>query len=121
MRRIILWSIILESIISDQRVDVVGVNWMQKTIILGECQWTLGPVERSVLVELTAKASQIVPPEGTWRVFLLGFARSGWSDGAMAYQAEIAQQPATGRNWRTVGMRLLDLAEVDHDLAAWSV
>lgn len=103
------------------QVDVVGVNWMQKTIILGECKWTLGPVERSVLVELTAKANQIVPSEGTWRVFLLGFARSGWSDGAMAYQAEIAQQPATGPNWRTVGMRLLDLTELDHDLAAWSV
>ena len=29
-----------------------------------------------------------------------------------------ATQPA-GKNWRVTGMRLLDLAQVDQDLAAW--
>lgn len=103
------------------QVDVVGINWMQKTLILGECKWTLEPVERSTLVELTAKIGKIAPPEGTWRVFLVGFSRSGWSRGAAAYQAEIMNEPATGANWRTVGVRLLDLADVDRDLTAWSL
>lgn len=103
------------------QVDVVGINWMQKTLILGECKWTLEPVERSTLVELTAKIGKIAPADGTWQVFLMGFSCSGWSRGATTYQAEITNEPASGANWRTVGMRLLDLADVDHDLAAWSL
>jgi uncharacterized protein len=102
------------------QVDVVGINWMQKTIIMGECKWTLTPMERPVLTSLVEKASQIIPAEGNWKVFFLGFSRSGWSSGAIAYQNEIFKQPVKGQNWQSVGMRLLDLAEVDRDLATWS-
>jgi len=98
----------------------VGINWMEKTIILGECKWTLTPIERPTLATMVEKANQIVPPEGKWRVYFLGFSRSGWSSGATAYREEIERQAVSGVNWKTVGMRLLDLSEVDRDLAAWS-
>jgi hypothetical protein len=77
-------------------------------------------MERPVLTSLVEKASQIIPAEGNWKVFFLGFSRSGWSSGAIAYQNEISKQPVKGQNWQSVGMRLLDLAEVDRDLATWS-
>jgi len=99
------------------QVDVVAINWMQKTIILGECKWTLTPTETPILTALVEKASQIVPVEGKWRGYFLGFSRSGGSSGAIAYQNELTEHPVIGQNWQSVGMRLLDLAEIDRDLA----
>ena len=103
------------------QVDVVGLNRMEKTIILGECKWTLDAVERKVIAELVEeKAGKIVPEQGQWRVYFLGFARSGWTSGAMAYQDQVNQQPVSGANWVTGGVRLVTLEQVDNDLAAWS-
>ena len=62
----------------------------------------------------------IVPEQGQWRVYFLGFARSGWTSGAMAYQDQVNQQPVSGANWVTGGVRLVTLEQVDNDLAAWS-
>ena len=100
-------------------VDVVGINWMQKTIILGECKWTLNPIDTPVLAHLVEKASRLIPQEGKWQAYFLGFSRSGWSSRAIQFQKEIIKQPAKGQNWHSVGLRLLDLAEVDRDLAGW--
>lgn len=76
-------------------------------------------------LDFAGRTQELEVLDALWRrtgaQLLVLFARSGWSDGAIAYQTEIAQQPATGQNWRTVGMRLLDLTELDRDLAAWSV
>jgi hypothetical protein len=46
------------------------------------------------------------------------FARAGWTPASHAFAEEVTRAPPSGKNWRTVGMRLLDLAGVDHDLAA---
>jgi hypothetical protein len=103
------------------QVDVVALNSMQKTIVLGECKWQTRPVERSVLRELIDKTGEIVPKQGQWRVAYLGFAREGWTPAAQALaddpdQWEIPSQA----NWRPVGMKLLTLAQVDRDLTAWT-
>ena len=37
---------------ADTRIDVAGMNPMEKTLILGECKWTLSPVDRDVLSKL---------------------------------------------------------------------
>jgi uncharacterized protein len=103
------------------QVDVAGINRMHKTMILGECKWTLEAQERKVLVELvTQKAEKIVPSDGRWRVYFLGFSRSGWTRGAYAYIDELSQNPVEGKNWITAGLRLLDLNEVDEDLVSWN-
>jgi hypothetical protein len=101
---------------------VVGLNRMEKTLILGECKWTLDEVERKVMVELVEeKAAKIIPEEGQWRIYFLGFSRSGWTQGALAYQNEINKRSVSGTNWVSTGMRLITLEGLDADLAAWSV
>jgi len=100
------------------QVDVVGVNSMAKTLVLGECKWGPEPSGRSVLTELVEKTAEVVPSQGQWQVYYLGFARAGWTDASHAFAQEIASAPPTGKNWRTLDMRLLDLTQVDQDLAA---
>lgn len=106
---------------ADAQIDVVGINTMEKTLILGECKWTLSPVDRDVLSSLVEeKTDRIIPEQGNWRVYYLGFSRSGWTSEALAYQKNIMSQKASGKNWHMVGMRLVDLKQVDHDLEQWS-
>jgi uncharacterized protein len=112
------------------QIDVVGINRMQKTLILGECKWTLSPVKKGVLSDLIEKKAALIMPKADrqdvtgrsemgWQVFYLGFARSGWSAEAQDYQQEITQMPPSGVNWQAAGMRLLDLEQVDDDLTEW--
>ena len=58
---------------------MVGVNSMAKTLVLGECKWGPEPSGRSVLTELVEKTAEIVPSQGQWQVYYLGFARAGWT------------------------------------------
>jgi AAA+ ATPase superfamily predicted ATPase len=103
------------------QIDVAGINSMEKTLILGECKWTMAPVNRDVLIELVEeKTPKIVPPAGNWRVFYLGFSRTGWTNEAIQYPGEFQKLDIRGENWRAVGMRLVDLDQLDHDLEYWS-
>lgn len=98
-------------------MDVVGINTMEKTIILGECKWTLKPNDRKVMADLVEeKAGLIIPSKGNWRVYFLGFSRSGWTSGALAYQNEINKKTITGENWVSTGMLLVDLERLDTDM-----
>ena len=103
-----------------RQVDVVGVNSMEKTLVLGECKWGPEPSGRSVLTQLIAKTAEVVPSQGQWQVYFLGFARAGWTDASHTFAQEVTSAPPTGKNWRACGMRLLDLTQVDQDLAAWA-
>jgi AAA+ ATPase superfamily predicted ATPase len=103
------------------QVDVVGINSREKTLILGECKWTRSATERKVIAELVEqKAELIIPAKGEWKIFFLGFSRSGWTSGARAYQESINRKPVQGKNWMSCGMRLISLDELDHDLATWT-
>ena len=66
------------------------------------------------------KAAKIIPEQGKWKGYFLGFSRSGWTSGALAYQEEIAQHPVRGENWVSTGMRLVTLDELDDNLALWT-
>lgn len=101
------------------QVDVVGVNSMDKVLVLGECKWGPEPIGRSVLTMLVDKTGEIVPSEGQWQVMYLGFARDGWTEASHATAQDIGSSQPDDKNWRTYGMRLLDLPQVDQDLAAW--
>ena len=100
------------------QVDVVGINTMEKTLILGECKWSPRAMGRSVLHDLVSKTGEIVPRRGNWAVYYLGFARGGWTKAAAAFANE---QTKAGTNWHIEGMRLLDLEQVDADLTRWTV
>jgi AAA+ ATPase superfamily predicted ATPase len=103
------------------QIDVVGINTMEKTLVLGECKWTLEAAPRKVIAELVEeKAARIIPEQGQWQVYFIGFSRSGWSSGAQSYATTSQQTPPTGPNWACAGVRLLDINQIDADLAAWS-
>jgi len=103
------------------QVDVVGYNPMEKTMILGECKWSTRPADCPMMRELVAKTAQIVPKRGAWRVYYLGFARRGWTSGAQTFATEVSQGLLEkGENWEAVGMRLLDLDQVDRDMGDWT-
>lgn len=102
------------------QVDVVGINPMEKTLILGECKWSPQVIGRNVLTDLVGKTEEVVPAQGQWQIYYLGFARTGWTESAKTFAIELSTNHLTGRNWRAVGMRLLDLDEVDKDLYRWA-
>ena len=106
------------------QVDVVGINTMEKILVLGECKWGVEPMGRRVLADLVDKTAEIVPSQSphsqvNWQVYYLGFARDGWSEPASAFAQELTATQPIGKNWRVMGMKLLDLPQVDRDLTAW--
>lgn len=101
------------------QIDVVGLNRMAKTLILGECKWSPKQMESNVLSLLAEKTDHVVPKQGRWSVFYLGMARGGWD---AASQQAVGQLPATyhGSHWQATGGLLVDLERVAADLARWS-
>lgn len=92
---------------------------MEKLLVLGECKWGAEPQGRSILTTLVDKTPEVVPGQGQWQVYQLGFARAGWTPASHAFAQDLAATQPAGKNWRVTGMHLLDLAQVDQDLAAW--
>ncbi len=87
------------------QVDVVGINWTEKAILLGECKWGAGAVGQDVVRELievkTPKVLKALPGEGEgWRVHYAFFARAGFT--------AAARQQAGSH-----GAALIDLASLD--------
>jgi uncharacterized protein len=90
------------------QVDVVGINWAERAVLLGECKWGTGRVDRAVVREMleskTLKVLKDLPQGGTgWKVHHAFFARRGFTEAA---QAEA----------RATGALLVDLATLDADL-----
>jgi AAA+ ATPase superfamily predicted ATPase len=102
------------------QIDVAGINTMEKTMILGECKWSPKQQGKSVVETLAAKADNVVPKQGQWRLLFLGFARGGWTTAAQAHAQNIKGADILGDNWSVENMILLDLGEVDGDLKRWS-
>ena len=75
------------------QVDVVGVDWDSRDILLGECKWGHEPLGRGTLRELveqkTAKVLADLPHDpADWTVHYHFFARAGFSPAAEAFAAE---------------------------------
>jgi AAA+ ATPase superfamily predicted ATPase len=100
--------------------DLVGINRPERSLVLGSCSWQSMPVDASVLRSLVARTSATVPDDEDWSVYYLGFAQNGWTEGAHDLASDLAKRQVTGDNWQSVGIRLLDLEEVDADLLRWS-
>jgi hypothetical protein len=69
------------------QVDVVAVNWQTKELLLGECKWGEGHVDRSAMRELLErKGSRISKKMGDdWTLHYAFFAREGFTDSAAAW------------------------------------
>ncbi len=99
------------------QIDVVGINHMEKTLILGECKWSPKEMGLGVLRDLIGKTATVVPKHGHWRILHVGLARGGWSTAAQAAAHETAGLQRA--NWEAVSAVMVDLAEVDGDLSSW--
>lgn len=100
------------------QIDVVGMNRMEKTIILGECKWSPKRMKKAVIEELFDKTDSVVPKNGSWRVLHMGFARGGWSENAASWVNSGGR--VQGTNWEAIAPMLVDLDVVDTDLSSWS-
>ena len=103
----------------EAQIDVAGINSMEKTLILGECKWSPKAMDREVLESLVKKTEIFVPVEGHWRIYYLGFARGGWTQEARSFARTIRKSKIQGGHYDPIGMDLVDLSQVDQDLADW--
>jgi uncharacterized protein len=92
-------------------IDVVALNWKAKAVLLGECKWGKGAIERDVVRDLTERkiplALKALPEEGKgWTVHPAFFARDGLTPAAQAYAKELKPNP----------MLVVSLKMIDHDL-----
>ena len=72
------------------QIDVVGVNWNSREVLLGECKWGGDTVGRGIVRELAEQKKPKVLAElphtpDDWTVYLVFFARAGFSPSAQEY------------------------------------
>jgi hypothetical protein len=91
----------------DAQVDVVGINWRERQILIGECKWGRQAVERPVLDALEAKADRVVPKTGAWQVHYVLFARSPLTTAAR-------------KKARELNALLVDVPQLEQDDLRWS-
>lgn len=100
-------------------IDVVGIDQTNRNLVLGACLWNMVPADADSIRELAKRTSAIVPKDESWSVFYIGFAAGGWQDGADKKATAFVQAAANDRSWEAVGVRLLDLKDIDEDLQRW--
>lgn len=107
-----------------QEIDLVGIDRLNANLTLAVCDWTENPATEEEMLQsmkdLIKKTSLIVPADGrTWRVYYVGFSSSQWATTLQAQLAKLAQQNAKGKPWNALGVRLVDVEQVDQDLFHW--
>ncbi len=101
-------------------IDVVGINEQTKVMVLGACLWNDVSADATSMRELVNRTRSVVPgPE--WKVYYMGFSVAGWSEEAEAEIARLIKTGPTRSGYEVLGYRLLTLAEVDADLARWTL
>jgi uncharacterized protein len=100
----------------EAQIDVAGINFMEKTLILGECKWDRHPMDLDVPRKLIEKTEKVLPPEGKWRLFYLGCSSNGWTPSVIKFVKSVKGTETRGERWQTAGMLLKTLEEVDADL-----
>lgn len=71
------------------QVDVVAINWQNREILLGECKWGEGQIDRQVVRELIERKGpqvrQDLPGDGEgWSFHYALFSRAGFTEAAAA-------------------------------------
>lgn len=84
------------------QIDVVGINWREHAILLGECKWGSEAVGLPIIRKLIERTSKVVPDDD-WNVSYAFFARAGFTTPAH-------------EEAKRVGALLVDLATLDRDL-----
>lgn len=87
---------------AEAQADVVAINWQEQQLLVGECEWGVHAVSRSLVRELLEKAPLVAPGKG-WDIHYALFSRAGYTDAARA-EANAA------------GIRLVELPQLADDL-----
>lgn len=82
------------------QVDVVGIQWRNRHILLGECKWGEQAVDKRTVRELIEKKSgrvlkKLPTDSDTWQVTYIFFARSGYTQAAREYARQQGVQLVT--------------------------
>lgn len=105
-------------------VPVVGIDKMNRHITFCAAKWNEQESDLSVISDLLARSQQILKtldkPE-TWRVHYIGFSSHGWTSDALAGADSFVRGVMQLQPWKTEGVMLIDLNQMDEDLAAWRV
>jgi AAA+ ATPase superfamily predicted ATPase len=87
------------------QVDVVGINWRTKDILLGECKWGISKVGQGVIRSLAGKTDELRPDE-KWTVHYVFFSRGGFTSAARREAEKIAAE-------------LVPLEQIEADIQSW--
>ncbi|MEJ2754226.1 MAG: ATP-binding protein, partial [Chloroflexota bacterium] len=103
-------------------VDVVGLDNESKSIVLGDCFWREEPVGLESIQDLVRKTGSALPNNSEWNIYYVIFSASGWTAEAEEKAQSIIEAAASRRrrSWRPVGIRLVDLKQLDEDLDRWA-
>jgi len=103
-------------------VDVVGISEEDRSLALGCSLWQDAPGSLETMRQLAALTGSVISKNESWSIYYIGFSKSGWTEDAHAQaEAMLEQELRKSRgSWQLAGVRLLDLAQVDADLANWS-
>jgi AAA+ ATPase superfamily predicted ATPase len=100
---------------------VVGIDKAAKNLVLGCCQWDEEASDSDPMLSLLKRTSSLVPKDGQWSVHYIGFSPQGWTPDVEAdVEKAVARSRRSQKNWHVTGVQLLDLDQVDTDLARWS-
>ncbi len=107
-------------------LDVAGIDEDKKQMVVGLCHWDGGPAGLERVEELVDHTRSVVPKDDDeWSVYYVGFAADGWTKEARQKAEEVARAGRPSRRasnrWDIAGVCLMDLDDVDRDLAQWTV
>lgn len=88
------------------QVDVIGINWRTKQLLLGECKWGRTPVDHKVIDGLVNKTAKVLPSKDPWDVSYILFTRGPLT--------ETARQRAQASN-----VLLLNINQLEEDMIRW--
>ena len=77
-------------------MDVVALNWSEKSALLGEARWTSRPLSTQSLDELRAKRAAVLPEAG-WHIHYALFSRRGFRE-PLQQQAQVEPLLLVGLN-----------------------
>ena len=103
-------------------VPIVGIDKQKRHIVFGAGVWGDSPASLAPISELLNQAIAIMGTlenQEQWKVLFLGFAAAGWEENATVAADSLVQAFTTLQPWQTVGVRLVDLEEMDRDLIGW--
>lgn len=104
-------------------IDVVGISEVEHSLILGCCLWNTEPADAEPLYELVRHTSSMISTdEVDWSVYYVGFAAGGWrAEVQQEVEASLSDEQASRacHKWQPCGVRLVNLATLDADLARW--